>query len=131
MSVQNQLLINKFTLPLDLCDIIKSFAFCDKERKMIKDKKKIICSKIRGALSLRNNMECDAFESLLWGFSFQNMNEKLKIEAVNCSDCGNYKWIRDELIDVLPHRIFCRCDEYNYGQSDDEDNNSMDGDYYD
>ena len=105
-TVNKRLLINKLKIPLEMCHIIKSYLFYDKESmtfiKMRSSKKNEV-PLIKKAWS-RNN--CHAFANgtsnrensptWVWGFTSENDRQHLqyaRLQGENCPSCGEYVFI--------------------------------------
>jgi len=116
MSTIKQLLINNMVpLPIDICDIIKSFCFHDtKLTDFIKEIKKQIVIKFERALYTRKNgfvfgkYESDTSEP--WNICLDDFEYRedieLYFEATNCKSCGNYITVGNG---VLNNKIKCFC----------------------
>jgi hypothetical protein len=132
-SVIKQCTINKFDLPSELCDIIKSYCFYDIKTwetiQFIRYKKELINDIFKNnVVSLANPY--DVFENLddghwaVWVDTDED-GVKCQFQGVNCLGCGNY----DEVYapDYISRKIICDC-EYDY-YNDDPDH--YDDDDYD
>jgi predicted 3-demethylubiquinone-9 3-methyltransferase (glyoxalase superfamily) len=105
MSIEQQLAMNFYVgrrpLPINVIDIIKSFAFQDKTIAFIKAKKREIIEQFYYAIYSRKN-QCawvtDTSETWLFMFSYQFV----PMQSGNCSICGEYFFSNNP-------RTICRC----------------------
>jgi len=126
MSIEKQLVINRFKLknvllPVDVLNIIKSYAFEDIIIGLIKKKKIEINNIINDAQFRRDN------KLGLWSIQFENFN----IFGENCFLCGNY--IDLNSLGEFSSKIKCIC-PYNTDYDIDDDNwdiHDDDNNYYD
>jgi len=95
MKMEKQLAINRFSLrgkllPMDVLNVVKSFAFDDQITAFIKSKKKKINEQIETAIYSRKNINNWTTEtSENWIFMSED-TILLPIEGCNCRFCGNY-----------------------------------------
>ena len=119
---QKQLILNKLKLPIELCDIIKSFSFYDmktaEKNKICKENKKNLLHQIK------NNVVCGSVKNY-WGCYLSNNKfgqnkesddedsyENSICSGENCVQCGNYLNISEYnryIFDLLPDKIICKC----------------------
>ena len=132
----NIFLINKFKIPLDVCHIIKEYAYYDNKsvdflKELTKQKKELLF--IKGAWS-RNNVPAWLINPMAiitehtehWIFGFCNdLNfffedhtldynihdyEKLQLQGENCKKCGEYKLLAYSSRLKLPSKLkICEC----------------------
>jgi ribosomal protein S27AE len=130
----NIFLINNFNIPIELCNLIKEYAYYDNKcinflKELTKHKKEI--SLIKSAWS-RNNVpnwlshpvEVITDDAEHWIFGFCNVLnfaddslyyyghdfEKLQLQAENCSKCGEYKILAYSTnINATTNLKICNC----------------------
>jgi hypothetical protein len=101
-------IINRFNLPFELLEIIKSYIFDDIFRTKIKYYKKKTLQTILNSYIFGSYSERDYH----WGFSTIDISlslNNLQIQAVNCIKCGNYL---NHFHFIPNERILCFCDDY-------------------
>jgi hypothetical protein len=100
--------VNNRIMPLEIINIIKSFAFQDKTVAFIKRKKREIVEQFEKAIYSRKN-RCkwvnDDSETWLFMFAYQ----RFPMQSTNCSYCGNY-------FRVINNKLLCRCTTHNAPQ---------------
>jgi hypothetical protein len=120
MSFNKQQTVHLLPVPFELSEIINSFLFEDiktsKTKKFIKMKKRKIVEKFKNSYCSRNQPRdiylydnpdaCEHWSVHLceW-FNYENYDEEVQFQAINCKKCGNYKLSSDDLI----QQIVCRC----------------------
>jgi len=116
-SITKQMCINKFHLPNDLLNEIKSYCFYDIKTwelmNFIKSKKKRIGYLFRNATISRANPYDLYFRDentdeqwVFWTFDEEDGRNK-QFQAFNCNCCGNYKIVANEL--YYTDKIICQC----------------------
>jgi hypothetical protein len=133
--------VNNMILPLDVINIIKSYAYYDTNSveyaKKLAEKNPTL-EKIKKAISRNNNK--DYFENSdkneLWLFGFdEDTHEKIQLQCVNCSKCGNYKDVSEDTILKYIIRkkipILCLCSDNEYLQEYEYYNDENNDDGYD
>jgi len=102
-------LLNNLPLPIDIIEReIKSFCFDEKIVGLSKKIKNLTNDYIKRAYSTYGETEH-------WGFGYLDMNdnnsERLQLQAINCSICGNYRFFNS--INTYDNRqfryILCMC----------------------
>ena len=108
--VYKQLNINQLALPLEICDLIQSYLFYNKEsitfiKKLSSNKHELTL--IKKAWTRTNSsgfspsgMSIDRLtpdsSNWVWGFTHENdpyQKEYLQMQGENCPSCGEYKYI--------------------------------------
>jgi len=120
MSVTRQLILNNLSvrnrkLPMDVVEIIKSFAFDDSITALIKRKKRELVNVFKSALWSRVNIDYWSAPPLteiseFWCFCSKE-NDVRKMYGWNCSYCGEYA-------NVSNPRIMCICPPVSYDYDD-------------
>ena len=93
MSIEKQLAmnfcVNNVPVPMDVINVIKSFAFVDKTTAFIREKKKEVVEKFARAIYSRANISpwWVTETSETWIFMF---DDQKPIQSGNCMDCGEY-----------------------------------------
>ena len=114
LSVQQikEMIINQFSVPNELVDIIKSFAFYDIETamfiKQVKSQKSTLCKSISVADCNHRNTGFDSHPYHWWfGYDIYGdtniYGETLQLQGANCVKCGEY------MNEIYPDRIRCKC----------------------
>ena len=134
--------IYQIALPHELNDAIKSFLCHDvtsmKYARHLASKREPILKLIKIADSRHNptlfaeDEDPDTHEH--WGFGFsENEKERLALQCVNCSKCGNYQLIGDVRLHCycktkkVPIMCLCSSNIYrNYVNYEEDDNNDED-----
>ena len=134
MSVSKQLAMNFSVhgvhLPIDVIDIIRSFAFEDRIVASVKKQMRELVKTIGGATISRKN-SCRYVDDTTESWEFRICDDKtstlLSIESMNCRECGEYLPGRND-------KFVCKCTQ-DEGAGEDEDMYYDDGEdedmYYD
>ena len=123
-SVIKQCTINKFDLPSELCDIIKSYCFYDIKTwetiQFIRYKKEVINNIFKNNVVSRENPSdfYDDDDERHWVFWVDTDEDRVKcqFQGMNCLGCGNYNGAYAP--DYISRKIICDC-EYDYDSDDD------------
>lgn len=121
MSYNKQQTVHLLPAPFEVSEIINSFLFEDKKtnetKKFIKTKKREIVEKFENAYCSRNQPNEDTYLyedpdscehwslHLCEWFDYENYDNEVQFQAINCQKCGNYKMSSSELVE----KIVCRC----------------------
>jgi len=131
MSVSKQLAMNfsvhGVTLPIDVIDIIRSFAFEDRIVASVKKQMKDIVETIGGATISRKN-SCRYVDDTTESWEFRICDEKtsqiLSIKSMNCRVCGGYSPLCND-------KFVCKCSSEHEEMGEDEDMYYDEGDDHD
>jgi hypothetical protein len=112
MSIVKQLMINRLALPVEIRDIVKSFAFYDTKVYQSMERKGIVCGLIRNTYWSRKKESINDLDGC-WCFWIEEDPRFPQLQARNCIKCGGYCLHQDEYI-VHPsvpfsQRIECIC----------------------
>ena len=135
MKITTQLHINRLIeiFPTCILDLIKSFLFYDIETYKIMqiaklNKKKVFYIINNVNLSRANNFDNDPYysnddEHWCFGcYSNSLLNEKIRMQAVNCYFCGNYLYHSGDN-ELYSDNIYCKCNiDYIYSDYSSEYN---------
>mgnify|MGYP006082621659 CR=1 FL=1 len=98
--VYKQLNINQLALPLEICDLIQSYLFYNKEsitfiKKISSNKLELTLIKKAWTRTNSSGLTPDS-SNWIWGFTHENdpyQKEYLQMQGENCPSCGEYKYI--------------------------------------